>query len=243
MVVLGLWVPQVVSGAAKSSGRYRRNGSGSGLVRRLPSQPWRALSTCDLPPSPCLRYSGRLAGAASAPDRTRGRGWCAPPPASSSLSAVATRAAYRLAIWSAPACLLVVAVVFRAQAPAASLQPMPHPEPCCNEPCCNGRVRCFRLLLVNISLLMQMQCRVSHGETGGGSEGKPRTDILSVLSRASRVYRACPRWCDRFGQPGIKVSFWGSGTLKIVILVETHRRNGFYGCSQLSPPRRVGGVN
>ena len=211
-------------------------------MRRLPSQPWRALSTCDLPPSPCLRYSGRLAGAASAPDRTRGRGWCAPPPASSSLSAVATRAAYRLAIWSAPACLLVVAVVFRAQ--SARCKPETHCRtlnPVAMNPVARIVSVVFRLLLVNISLFMQ--CRVSHGETGGGSEGKPRTDILSVLSRSSRVYRACPRWCDRFGQPGIKVSFWGSGTLKIVILVETHRRNGFYGCSQLSPPRREGGIS
>ena len=30
------------------------------------------------------------------------------------------------------------------------------------------------------------------------------------------------RWDDRFGQYGIKVSLWGSGTLKIVILVENH---------------------
>ena len=34
-----------------------------------------------------------------------------------------------------------------------------------------------------------------------------------------------------FGQYGIKVSFGGSGTLKIVIYVETHphRINGFFG--------------
>jgi len=33
-----------------------------------------------------------------------------------------------------------------------------------------------------------------------------------------------PRWCNRIGHYGIKVSFWGfaSGTLKIVILVENH---------------------
>ena len=34
------------------------------------------------------------------------------------------------------------------------------------------------------------------------------------------ILRGRPRWCDRFGQYGIKVSFWGSGTLKIVIYVE-----------------------
>ena len=31
-----------------------------------------------------------------------------------------------------------------------------------------------------------------------------------------------PRWRDRFPQYGIKVSYWGSGTLKIVIPVENH---------------------
>ena len=36
--------------------------------------------------------------------------------------------------------------------------------------------------------------------------------------------KGVPRWRDRFGQYGIKVSLWGSGTFKIVILdlVETH---------------------
>ena len=38
------------------------------------------------------------------------------------------------------------------------------------------------------------------------------------------VYRVkgVPRWCDRFGQYGIKVSFWASGTLKIVIYVKNY---------------------
>ena len=31
-----------------------------------------------------------------------------------------------------------------------------------------------------------------------------------------------PKWCNRFGQYGIKVSVWGSGTFKIVTLVENH---------------------
>ena len=34
--------------------------------------------------------------------------------------------------------------------------------------------------------------------------------------------RGWPRWRDRFPQYGIKVSYWGSGTLKIVIPVENH---------------------
>ena len=34
--------------------------------------------------------------------------------------------------------------------------------------------------------------------------------------------RGVPRWRDRFVEYGIKVSFWGSGTLKIVIYVENY---------------------
>ena len=34
--------------------------------------------------------------------------------------------------------------------------------------------------------------------------------------------RGWPTWDDRFSQYGIKVSFWGSGTLKIVIYVENY---------------------
>ena len=37
-----------------------------------------------------------------------------------------------------------------------------------------------------------------------------------------KVVRGVPRWRDRFAQYGIKVSFWGSGNLKIVIPVENH---------------------
>ena len=36
----------------------------------------------------------------------------------------------------------------------------------------------------------------------------------------ARCVRERPTWDDRFSQYGIKVSFWGSGTLKIVIYVE-----------------------
>ena len=34
--------------------------------------------------------------------------------------------------------------------------------------------------------------------------------------------RGLPTWDNRFGQYGIKVSFWGSGTLRIVIYVENN---------------------
>ena len=41
-------------------------------------------------------------------------------------------------------------------------------------------------------------------------------------------YRGVARWDGRFGQYGITVSFWGSGTLKIVILVENHPQKRFF---------------
>ena len=44
-----------------------------------------------------------------------------------------------------------------------------------------------------------------------------RRDIQRLLK-----IKGLPRWDDRFGQYGIKVSISGSGTLKIVILVENH---------------------
>ena len=37
-----------------------------------------------------------------------------------------------------------------------------------------------------------------------------------------RVLLGVPRSLDRFSQYGIKVSFWGSGTLKIVIYIENY---------------------
>ena len=45
---------------------------------------------------------------------------------------------------------------------------------------------------------------------GGGAGG---------LDRFLSTVRGVPRWRDRFPQYGIKVSYWGSGTLKIVIPV------------------------
>ena len=52
------------------------------------------------------------------------------------------------------------------------------------------------------------------------------------LRNARIAFGACvqgvPRWCDRFGQCGIKVCFWGSGTLKIVIYVENYSQEGSF---------------
>jgi hypothetical protein len=50
--------------------------------------------------------------------------------------------------------------------------------------------------------------------------------------------RGVPRWCDRFGQYGIKVSFWGSGTLKTVIFVTP--RNGVFGLLIITPSKGRG---
>ena len=54
-------------------------------------------------------------------------------------------------------------------------------------------------------------------------------DKNATSSRVTKLFVVCvsllmhfaargrPRWDDRFSQYGIKVSFWGSGTLKLVI--------------------------
>ena len=55
--------------------------------------------------------------------------------------------------------------------------------------------------------------------------------------------KGLPRWCDRFSQYGIKVSFSGSGTLKIVIYVEKYPHKRFFSVGSLSPPLGVGGIN
>ena len=49
------------------------------------------------------------------------------------------------------------------------------------------------------------------------------------------------RWCDRFVLYGIKVSFWGSGTLKIVIYVENYPQKRSFRLD-VYHPLWVGGV-
>ena len=49
-----------------------------------------------------------------------------------------------------------------------------------------------------------------------------RIAIGCRLVRRGGTLRGVPRWRDRFPQYGIKVSYWGSETLKIVIPVENH---------------------
>ena len=66
-----------------------------------------------------------------------------------------------------------------------------------------------------------------------------RRTQLTLGLKSPRDLRGVPRWRDRFPQYGIKVSYWGSGTLKIVpplkivIPVENHsqkpeNRLGYY---------------
>ena len=42
-------------------------------------------------------------------------------------------------------------------------------------------------------------------------------------------------WCGRFVIDGVKVSFWGSGTLKIVIPIENYPTNGVFGWLVITP--------
>ena len=46
--------------------------------------------------------------------------------------------------------------------------------------------------------------------------------FLRALYHSTKIIniRGWPTWDDRFSQYGINVSFWGSGTLKIVIYVK-----------------------
>ena len=55
--------------------------------------------------------------------------------------------------------------------------------------------------------------------------------------------RGLPRWCDRFSQYGIKVSFWGSGTLKIVIYVENYPQKRCFRLDDYHPLWGWGGVS
>ena len=71
--------------------------------------------------------------------------------------------------------------------------------------------------------------------------------IVVFISALTFLYldlplKGVPRWCDRFGQYGIKVSFWASETLKIVISSKTSPRNDVFGWLIMTPSG-VGGVD
>jgi len=59
--------------------------------------------------------------------------------------------------------------------------------------------------------------------------GSSWSSPVRVLREHQHVDHTTSKGCisNRFGQYGIKVSFWGSGTLKIVILVKNHPQRTF----------------
>ena len=68
-----------------------------------------------------------------------------------------------------------------------------------------------------------------------------------ILIQSSAGHPLClkgvPRWCDRFGKYGIKVSSWGSGTLKFVIYVENYPQKRCFRLADYHPLWGWGGVN
>jgi len=82
-------------------------------------------------------------------------------------------------------------------------------------------------------MFKQKEINTTNGQTNILGGGGWRPISLSLFSGGGGR-----RSCDRFGQHGIKVSFWGSGTLNnnIVILVENHpHRNDFFRLDDYHP--------
>jgi hypothetical protein len=71
-----------------------------------------------------------------------------------------------------------------------------------------------------------------------GAVSSQVSSFIAVACTHLRVWaplQGLPRWCDRFGQYGIKVRFWGSGILKTVILVENHPQARFFRLAYYHP--------
>ena len=66
--------------------------------------------------------------------------------------------------------------------------------------------------------------------------------VVWLLPRREVTVKGLPNLRDRFVQYGIKVSFWGSGTLKIVIYVENYPQKRSFWLADYHP-LWVGGVN
>ena len=80
--------------------------------------------------------------------------------------------------------------------------------------------------------------RAAHVCARARSVGAPCVPCLVCGQLAACAHiRGLPRWCDRFSQYGIKVSFWASGTLKIVIYVENYpqRNDDVFGWLIITP--------
>ena len=60
--------------------------------------------------------------------------------------------------------------------------------------------------------------------------------VIKRWGPTNNPLRGVPRWRDRFVQYGIKVSFWGSGTLKIVIYVENYPQKRCFRLADYHPP-------
>ena len=79
-----------------------------------------------------------------------------------------------------------------------------------------------------------MVCGV--GKNGAASKAVYGFTALLYSIRLYGLLKGWPTWDDRFSQYGIKVSFWGSGTLKIVIYVENYTpRNDVFGWLIITP--------
>ena len=60
-------------------------------------------------------------------------------------------------------------------------------------------------------------------------------EVHAALGRGAPTLRGWLMWCGRFVIGGIKVSFWASGTLKIVIPIENYPTNGVFGWLVITP--------
>ena len=76
-----------------------------------------------------------------------------------------------------------------------------------------------------------------------GADGQRSQKREKTAGGAEKAVRGVPRWRGRFVQYGIKVSFWGSGTLKIVIYVENYPQKRCFWLADYHPLRGGGSVN
>ena len=84
----------------------------------------------------------------------------------------------------------------------------------------------------------EITTRRIHLYIGGGA-----CDCHATERAGLQPLRGVPTWDDRFSQYGMKVSFWGSGTLKIVIYVENYPKKRCFRLSDYHPLWGWGGVN
>ena len=66
---------------------------------------------------------------------------------------------------------------------------------------------------------------------------------FSDLNAREREHTPLGQNVGHIGQYGVKMSFWGAETLKIVVLVENHPKKRIFCLADYHPPSVVGGVN